>query len=889
LLLKSGYMKIGYYSAVLQLFHLTAIAQGPFGFEDAGLNGWIQSPPDRWEIAAEADLEGNFSLHHAYDNPAAGIDYVGRDIAYADLTDTVAVSFRVRHGYNPSSSNNWQMFFLANKLADLESGQRGSSAIIIGVNYTGSDDLVKIWQLYRGNVIEICSSGLDYQEAIGTSGEPLFRIVRLPHGEWSLACSLSGSADSLMLIGGGYETGIPLGKYMGFRYSYSPAQDRKLWLGEIRIGGRFFRDTVPPQVTRHDVTGLRTMEIVFGEEVIVGDSSFIWQPSPGAGGCDSGGVQTDSVQVKGGTCHLFFSKDFPNRNDQWLRVKHIMDLEGNVLVDTVLCFRQEMAVFGDLVITEIMTDPEPRVYLPSCEYVEIFNRYHEAIDVTGWTIAINSSVYELEPLVIMPGEYLLLTHLNCEGHYGEAIVQPVLGSATALTNAGGKIALYDQYGRMIHLVGYESMDRYDSDRSEGGWSLERVDPDNLCGGFENWAVSNGWRGGTPGGENSLRFQISDNIAPSLQYTGVPDSLTVLLTFDEHLLLHEKGDHWFTVDGTMVGFGPGSVALPSALRTIELAMNEPLERDMVYDLEVSGVWDCAGNRAGVLQEQFRVPVLPRSGVPLINEVMYDPVDGGNEYFELYNPQDAYLDLSDLRYRVSACGSMEGKLVELSGDSHLLPPGGFAVFTKSSRVLCEEWELGRRVDVVEVPQWRTLPNGGAELQLTGRAGEVLDKFCYHDSLHHDMVGVTTGVALERIHSGTCMALSQCWTSAAASVNYGTPGSRNSQDRLLEHDRTAVLGLYPEVFSPDNDGFEDMMEISLPEGDQQMLIDICITDTDGVRVRDIIFRGIRGTSDTFYWDGQDNSGRIVLPGIYVVHVVTSGERGRKVVQKACAVRYR
>ncbi len=866
------------------MFRVALVAQGTFDFEEGSLNGWTQSPPDRWEISAEGALEGLYSLHHSFDNATSGVDFLGREIGYADFSDTISVSFRVRHGYNPSSNNNWQLFLLANAISELEPGKKDCSAFIAGVNYACSDDMVKIWQLYRGNVTEVCSGGMSYQAAIGTSGEPLFSIIRYPGGSWSLSCDAGGSGDSLVLIGEGHEAEQPAGKYLGVRYSYSSLQDRKLWVDGIRIEGCFSADTVSPMVFHHGISGVQAIEITFSEEVIVKDSSFVWQQFPGDS--QEEGIRPDSVNSAGQSCRLIFCNDFPNRREQYLWVRHIADLEGNVLGDTVLLFYQDLADFGDIVITEIMPDPEPCVYLPPCEYVEILNRYHEAIDVTGWMLRINNTEYVLDTAGIVSGGYLLLTHLDGAGKYGEVSQQSIIGSATALPNSGGKIELLDQYGRMVHMVEYESMERYDNNRSDGGWSLERPDPDNLCGGFENWVVSGSWRGGTPGSENSLRTEVPDYVSPQIKNIGLPDSLTVLLTFDEPVLLNPGGEHRFRVD--TVAYEAESGPLPAARAVIELRLNEPLEGDVVYVLEVSGVGDCAGNIAGPLLEEFRFPVLPRPGVPLINEVMYDPVTGGEEYFELFHSGKEYLDLKDLRFRVTTAGSLNEKLTGLSRDSHLLAPGEYVVFTRNSRALREEWGLDRRVNVVEVEEWRALSNEGACLQVTGRGGELLDMFCYHDSMHHDMVGILTGVALERIHCGACELASQCWTSAAASVNYGTPGRENSQ-RIASVQYRSGLQIHPEVFSPDNDGFEDILEISLPDGDPGKLVDVFITGIDGQRVRDIILRGIKGTNDTFYWYGHDNEGRSLLPGIYIVHVVISGERQTKILRKACALKYR
>ena len=865
---------------------LFVTAQTVYDFEDGSLSGWEQSPPERWECTSDRALKGEFSLHHAYDNPAAGVDYIGMDIRYPDIADTIVVYFRIRHGYNPSSSNNWQLFFLANSNRDMEPGSENSSGMVAGVNFTGSDDRMKIWQLLNGRVVEIVSSELNYQEMIGTSGEPLLRVRRDPGGNWSLECSLDGSADSLAIYGTGREIEAVHGRYIGFRYAYTSAQDRKLWVDDIRIRGGFFQDTVSPKVIGHRITGPGSLEIQFSEEISMPvGPCFTWQRVSSQTGSSPADVLPDSIHLSGGVCQLFFLPHFPNRQVQQLQIRNVSDHEGNILSDTAIIFSQALAEFGDIVITEMMTDPEPRVHLPSCEYVEIFNRYDEEINLAGWIIRINNSEYALDSAGLLPGEYLLLTHENCAGQYGNIRLQAIIGSMTALTNSGGDVGLYDRYGRMIHQVEYEAMERYDNDRAEGGWSIERVDLDNLCGGYENWIVSADWKGGTPGKENSLIAEVPDHLSPVLQFIGVPDSARLSLTFDEHLLLRPGEEGWFTVDG--VPADNNFTLFPAAFRTIELSLKEAIGRGVEHHLKISFAGDCAGNIVEEVQRRFRMPELPQPRVPLINEIMYDPVQGGNEYIELYNPGEKFLDLYDLKLRVTEAGSTKGKLVELSGASHLLFPGAVVVFTKNSRSLREEWGLSRDVDVVEVGDWPSLPNGGACLQLTDRAGELLDECCYHDSLHHDLVGVTTGVALERIHSGYCASLSQCWTSAAASVNYGTPGVRNSHSRLLSEPAT-VLELYPEVFSPDNDGFEDLLEIRLQVPGEEKLVDIFITDLNGIRVREIVFRGITGSGDIYSWDGLDDSGNIVLPGIYVVHLGIAGDRGMRFRRQACAVRY-
>jgi len=846
-------------------------------FEDQEMEGWLQFPEGRWEVSGERPLEGNFSLHHGYDNAVGGVDYIGRDLCYPDTTATLHIAFRIRHGYPPSSGNNWQLFFLASDYKDLKAGDPGSSGMMLGVNFTGSDDRIKLWQLSHGEVSEVFATDVNYQEVIGTQGEPSFRLTRDPGGMWTLEMAPDSAGGQSVTIGTGNEHVVSDGKYAGFRYAYSSAQDRKLWVDAFKAEGVFSADTRPPRVVDHRVTGLNSIEVLFSEAVVPLESTrFILD-----------GTGPDSSLFSGRACTLFFRDHFPNRITQQLHIQHIADLEGNVLPDTIIAFRQVLAEFGDVVISEIMTDPEPVVYLPPCEYVELLNRSDERILLEGMTLVINERRYLLGPGTLEPGEYMVVTHPDCSGQYGTVNDQPAITSATALTNGGGTICLLDRYERIIHVVVYEGMERIDPARSDGGWSLERPDPGNLCGGYENWSVSTAWRGGTPGEANSRQWTVPDGDSPVISYMGIPQPDKLTVVFNEYLMFGSGGEEPFGLVGASLQ--SREAELPVVAGSVELLLDGAMEEGKMYELNISGVSDCAGNLSGPIKRGFRLPVLPEKHLPVISEVMYDPVPGGNEYIELFNHGDDFLDLHDLRLELVLPGTLGGSPAEISQESHLLFPGARVVLTKDGRSLQQEWELGPAVDVVEIGQWRVLPNSGACIRLTDRSGAVLDHCCYHDSLHHDIVSVTSGVALERTIPGPCRTASSCWLSAAASVNYGTPGEKNSQSLPEFSAGEKLLQLNPAVFSPDNDGFEDLLEIILHEEVHDEMVSIFITDLQGNHTRDIVFRGNGGRGDRYLWNGLDQDGRTVLPGIYVVHLVIEGEAGKKIRREPCAVMYR
>jgi hypothetical protein len=846
-----------------------------FEFEQELHPGWLQLPAGRWECTAVNTISGEGSLHHAWDNPAQGVDLIARNLEYPDLSDTLEVAFRVRHGYPPSSGNNWQLFLLAGNYHGLDENSGNNTAMVFGVNFSGYDDHLKLWQLLDGNAIVILDTGLDYQEQIGTSGEPLFRVTRFPGGNWEVAWHLHGERDSLRLLGEGVEIEKKTGKYLGLRYSYSPAQDRKLWVDDLSVKGSFHRDTVPPRVAGLRVLKLDGLEVTYSEPVSPsGPDRYNWN-----------GMSPDSLLLSGAIHRLFFREPFPNRITQALHISGLLDLEGNRMVDTLVYYRQDLAAFGDVVINEILTDPDPSVYLPPCEFVELYNRYVSPIDLNGWRLEVNNRVYEMRGSLIQPQGYAVLTHPDCDGKYGDAVQEGALTSSTALVNGGASIRLLDPFGRLIHCVEYEEMIRYGHQKTDGGWSLERADPDNLCGGAENWDISIDDRGGTPGGENSQRYSIPDYSPPYAVGLGVPSGDRISLVFDEYILVQPGDQSRFLLDN--IPFTHAASRTTYAGKELLLDLAHPTESGRLYHLVLEDVSDCAGNVAPEQEITFRLPDPPAPGMPVINEIMYDPIVGGSEYIEIYNQGENHFDLYDLQLEIREPGSITGSSVPVMETSRLLFPKQYVVLCRDEWVLRDAWMPGREVMVIGLENWKKLPGSGACIRLTDRSGKPVDQVCYHDSMHHDQLQITTGVSLERIDPD-CAAGPQCWTSAAASVHHGTPGTRNSQAMAVEGRRQA-LKLTPKVFSPDGDGQDDLLLITLDTRVAGGVLDLYVTDLSGNFIRQIVTRGLAGTGDQFYWDGEDAHGRLVHPGIYVVHQRVFSNMDRRIQREACAVVYR
>ncbi|MFC2089773.1 lamin tail domain-containing protein [Bacteroidota bacterium] len=844
-----------------------------FTFEENSLDNWIQQPNNRWSISSDQPVQGNFTVQHSFDNTENGTDYIGRSFDYPDLSDTLVFTFRIRHAYNPSSGNNWQIFLLSDVIPD---GNDLLNGLFFGVNLIGSDDTVRLWQILNGEPVEIGATDINFQEEIGTTEMPLFKLIRFPDGSWSMYCSISGKEKLLRKIGTGKEDAPQCGKYAGFRYQYTSAQDRKLWIDSIAVQGRFERDTIAPSVDSVTLNELSTMQLHFQEAVRIGSGTSI---SLSANALDTVWVYRNILMAR-------FLKKFPMRTPMKLFVQNVYDLENNRMSDTLINMELDLPEFGDVVITELMPDPDPPVYLPACEYIELFNQLDRKVDLSGWFIVINDRKFQIENQLLNAGEYAVYTSIESECIYAGVNSLPLFSSNTAIPNRGGMIRLYDLYGCLIHFLEYEDISNYNKGSGEGGISIECIDPSNLCGGRQNWSLSTSDLGGTPGEMNSASGTFPDRKAASHLYLGIPEEELLLIEFDEPVQMDADSLSQYLLNGRQVY--PMLDSFNAISSSVILEIPQGLKHQVEYTIEMKNIFDCSGNSQAIISRDFRRPSHPSPGEIVLNEVMYDPLEECNEYIELFNNGDVYYDLYDLKLGISKEINQDVIAAYITNESHLLAPGAFVVLCEDRIRLIEEWIIDSGIDIVECDQWRSLPNEKGYIDLLDRAENRIDRFAYSDILHSDLLGITSGVALERITHNPCAELIQCWNSASFADNYGTPGIVNSQN--IESSTIKLKPeLSPKVFSPDLDGFEDVLELTIPALNDEKLLSMFVTDLNGRLVRTLASGVIGGMNNRFYWDGTGNDKRIVQPGLYIVHIRISGRKGDKIFREICAVKYR
>ena len=154
-----------------------------------------------------------------------------------------------------------------------------------------------------------------------------------------------------------------------------------------------------------------------------------------------------------------------------------------------------------------------------------------------------------------------------------------------------------------------------------------------------------------------------------------------------------------------------------------------------------------------------------------------------------------------------------------------------------------------------------------------------------MHHPLINQVAGVSLERIHFDRPTSDRTNWHSASASAGYATPGYKNSQfSQPVDADKEVIV--HPEVFSPDNDGVDDVLNITYRFDSQGLTASVHIFDSQGRLVKNLVGNELLGTEGTFSWDGRTEDNQKASIGIYIIYFEAFGVNGELKKHKRTAV---
>jgi hypothetical protein len=565
-----------------------------------------------------------------------------------------------------------------------------------------------------------------------------------------------------------------------------------------------------------------------------------------------------------------------------LEISGWSDCSGNIMTDAtsdvIIGFTPTP---GDILINEIMADPDPQVAGPAAEYIELYNTSDQLIDLKGCMI--NEEPFTLQTL-IQPGGYLIIADLDNAFSfipYPDAVFLP---GFPGLTNSGLELVLQDPEGAILDEVNYDITWYNNSSKDDGGWSLELINPEDPCSDRSNWTASVDPRGMTAGEQNSVYDITPDTQAPQFVLLLNEPFGSVTLRFNEPLESGSISSLEWSINGE-VQSNAGVLIPDDELSSVILPLPSNLQPGIVYTIAASGLTDCWGNAMNPITASFALPEAAQAGDLLINEILFNPNTPGQDFVEIVNHSPRAISLQGWRLANEENGAPNDP-EDISESAVVLLPGQYLVLTEAGHSL-ETWYPFTRSDRIWIMEnVPTFNVGDGTCYLLMPDGEVSDVMRYTEDMHYPLLDDVKGVSLERIDFNRPSDDLTNWASAAESQGFATPGYVNSQSfstGIGEDDIT----LDPMVFSPDNDGYQDNLVISYRMPEPGLVGNITIFTSDGVRVRRLMRNELLGTEGQISWNGFGDQGEKLAIGVYLVYFETFSETGQvSRIKKSCVL---
>ncbi len=510
-------------------------------------------------------------------------------------------------------------------------------------------------------------------------------------------------------------------------------------------------------------------------------------------------------------------------------------------------------------ITEVMSNPLGAWNaIPgddSNEFIEIYNAGTDSVDLAGWIIYDGDG----DDVLTSAADGMAILPSDSDGIYTSTILAPgcfalildpeytdaandqpydwpsntLILTISTTTDLGGS-RLSDDDPVYLITPSADTVDFYPASVTPiEGKSIERVGWDEESG----WAISIASAGCTAGLRNSVWPYPHDLCLDSL---AVAENPVETPPANVTAFIRNSGETVFS-DGIVYLFDGieeaqllDSASIPTLApgEVVEVSLSTALS-DGYYSLFARlGEDDFSGNNSAEIAVLFGP-----SGWPIrITEIMFMPLTGMSEWFELYNASDEAQELSGWRF---------GDAVSTHDlPDFVLEPNGFAVLCADSTAFSDS--LCEGALLLEPGSWSALNNDGDAVRLIDSDGLLRQRIDFDADAFGDCM--TNGISAEVTESG----------GLACCPEGSTPGCENAVWHLPTGGNS--VRAEPNPFDP-SDG-PTTIRVCLPGTG----LEVAIYDRSGRRRRTLC-RPDEPLGYEISWDGKDDFGRLLPAGIFII----------------------
>ena len=777
-------------------------------------------------------------------NTIASASYLSTSHGLATL-DAKEWKFWTKQTFAPSGSNYGRVYLTSNT-SDLTIVTDG---FYIQLGEAGSNDAVRLFKLESSVPTELLAGPLGQIAGSSTIG---IRVVRDNGANWSLYIDPAGG-ENYVLAGTVNDATNLLGTHFGFADVYTVSNSTNFYYDNIYVGDEIV-DLAPPVLISATAINANQIDVLFDEALdqlsaeTIGNYDI--QPFLSATTATLDGINPALV-------HIVPSAPLGNGMSYTLFTNAIEDLVGNVSGSQSVVFSYlvaEVPLPGDIVVNEFMCDPSPVVGLPEIEFVEIYNKSSKIFNVQDWKLGDASSNGTIQQAWLLPGEYMVLTGTS---NVDSFTVATAVTSFPSLNNAGDNIVIRDDLGNTLDSITYSDSWYGDAIKEDGGYTLERINPNDPCTDHTDWTASNDASGGTPGSVNSVY-----NITPD---TGFPQIDQLIALAPNYLEVYfTEGMDSTTLENAIITTNPtltlqNQYVLTSFPDMFTLEFVENFSPSQTYTIELQNVADCWMNST-TLSGSFALPENAVAGNVVINEIMFDPYTGGSDWIEVYNNSEKLIDLYN--WQIADYDNDTIANNKIISTHFLLYPEEYVVIAEDTSHIVQNYPAytaGRFIET-DIPSYT---NDSSTVFIIFQ-NQVIDKVSYTEDWHFKLLDNTDGKSLERLDPNGVSNDQSNWHTAAEAIGFATPGGENSQFNPAI--MNGEFSFTSEVISPDNDGFEDVLQVNYEMAEAGLVGDFTIYDDRGRKIADVLNSELLAVRGTFTWDGVRDDNTKATIGTYI-----------------------
>jgi hypothetical protein len=750
-----------------------------------------------------------------------------------------------------TSGTNFVDIYLASDQSNLLATNLNGYFVRVG----GTTDEVSLFKNLNGTVTKIID-GLDGAVSSGSNNNLKIKVVCSASNNWTLERDNSGTGNSYISEGTVNDNSINTSSFFGIKITQSTASFfQKHFLDDVYVGP-IILDETPPSIVSATVIDPNNVDILFSEPVDQATaenvSNYNLIPFNGIASATRDLLNLSLV-------HLTPVSPFINGNQYTLSVFNIEDLAGNAISSENVNFTlliAEIPEKGDIIITEFFADPTPVIGLPEIEFVEIYNKSNKIFNLNGWKLADNSSAGTIQESWLLPGEYRVLCPSSAVDSFPNSVA---VTSFASLNNAGDNIVLrYSDNTKIIDSLTFTDSWYKDEVKKAGGYTIERINLNDPCSDIDNWIASISPTGGTPGSQNSVFDALPDTQAPSIFSLIALEPNYLSVEFNEGML-------GTSLSSAIVSANP-NLSVANVFVTGEfpnnlvVQFNEDFVGSQLYNFSIQNVADCWNNITN-LTGTFTLTEDAIAGELIINEILSDPITGAYDFVEFYNNSNKLMNLKDYELaNISNDTIANNKKITVN---YVLYPNDYVVITQDSTSLKQIYSSAVSGKFIQMSLPSYSNDSGSVILLKNTT--IIDKASYTKEWHFALLDDRDGKSMERIDPNGPTNDKNNWHTASATVGYATPGRVNSQ--LMYGENDGIISLTNPTFSPDNDGFEDVLQINYSMINSGMIASLKVYDDKGRVVKNLITSEIIGSEGTYIWDGTTEKNQKASIGTYIL----------------------